>query len=58
MKSLLLDQTIIVKALTILEAMKMKPSEFITQEMLNRLPALTKSEMTKLVILEQQLKES
>lgn len=57
MNKLLLDQTIIVKALYILDTMYNKPDNFINEEMLKRLPELKKQEMTKLALLEKQLGE-
>lgn len=47
-----LDQEIIVKALYILGEVITKPSDFITKEMLDRLPELKKKEQMKLVMLE------
>ena len=52
MNKILLDQEIIVKALYILgEAYDNKPNDFITKEMLERLPELKDKEMTKLALL-------
>ena len=52
MNKMLLDQEIIVKALYILgEAYGNKPNDFITKEMLERLPELKNQEMNKLVLL-------
>ena len=52
MNKMLLDQEIIVKALYILgEAYDNKPNDFITKEMLERLPELKNQEMNKLVLL-------
>ena len=48
----ILDQEIIVKALYILgETYDNKPTDFITKEMLERLPELKKQEMRKLILL-------
>lgn len=55
MNKILLDQTIIVKALYILAESCDKPSDFITKEMLERLPGLQNQEMTKLALLERKL---
>lgn len=55
MNEFLLDQSIIVKALYILAEVIKEPNDFITKEMIERLPALQKKEMTKLTILEKQL---
>lgn len=57
MNKILLDQTIIVKALYILTEVFDKPNDFITKEMLERLPELKNQEMTKLTLLERQLKK-
>ena len=52
MNKTILDQEIIVKALYILgEAYDNKPTDFITKEMLERLPELKKQEMRKLILL-------
>lgn len=56
MNKILLDQTIIVKALYILTEVFNEPNNFITKEMLERLPELKNQEMTKLTLLERQLK--
>lgn len=55
MNKILLDQTIIVKALYILTEVFDKPNDFITKEMWERLPELKSQEMTKLTLLEKQL---
>ena len=47
-----LDQEIIVKSLYILEQVITEPSDFITKEMLDRLPKLKEKEQMKLVMLE------
>ena len=52
MEKLVLDQEIIVKALYILGEVITEPSDFITKEMLDRLPELKKQEQMKLVMLE------
>ena len=57
MNKILLDQTIIVKALYILAVAYDKPNNFITKEMLERLPELQNQEMTKLTLLERQLED-
>ena len=57
MNKILLDQTIIVKALIILTEVFDKPNEFITKEMWERLPDLKNKEMTKLTLLERELKD-
>ena len=52
MNKILLDQEIIVKALYVLgEAYDNKPNDFITKEILERLPELKNQEMNKLVLL-------
>ena len=56
MNKILLDQTIIVKALYILTEVFSKPNDFITKEMWERLPELKKQEMAKLTLLEEKLK--
>ena len=53
MEKLVLDQEIIVKALYILGEVITKPCDFITKEMLDRLPELKKQEQMKLVMLEE-----
>ena len=58
MNKILLDQTIIVKALYILTEMFDKPNDFITKEMRERIPELKKQEMTKLTLLEKQLEDN
>ena len=58
MNKILLDQTIIVKALYILTEMFDKPNDFITKEMWKRIPELKKQEMTKLTLLEKQLEDN
>lgn len=55
MNKILLDQTIIVKALYILTEVFYKPNDFITKEMWERIPELKNQEMTKLTLLEKQL---
>ena len=58
MNKILLDQIIIIKALYILdEAYKNRPTDFITKEMLERLPELKTQEMTRLILLEKKLKD-
>ena len=57
MNKILLDQTIIVKALYILTEVFDKPNDFITPEMWDRIPKLKNQEMTKLTLLERQLKD-
>ena len=57
MNKILLDQTIIVKALYILTEVFDKPNDFITKEMWERIPELKKQEMTKLTLLERQLEK-
>ena len=52
LEKLVLDQEIIVKALYILGEVITKPNDFITKEMLDRLPELKKQEQMKLVMLE------
>ena len=52
MGKMVLDQEIIVKALYILGEVIAEPSDFITKEMLDRLPELKKQEQMKLVMLE------
>lgn len=54
-EKMVLDQEIIVKALYILSEVITKPSDFITKEMLDRLPELKKQEQTKLIMLEKGL---
>lgn len=56
MNKILLDQTIIVKALYILTEVFSKPNDFITKEMWERIPELKEQEMIKLTLLEGQLK--
>ena len=51
-EKMVLDQEIIVKALYILGEVITKPNDFITKEMLDRLPELKKQEQMKLVMLE------
>ena len=58
MNKILLDQTIIVKALYILTEVFDKPNDFITKEMRERIPELKKQEMTKLTLLEKQLEDN
>ena len=56
MNKILLDQEIIVKALYILgEAYNNRPNDFITKEILERLPELKDKEMTKLALLARTL---
>lgn len=57
MNKILLDQTIIVKALYILTEVFDKPNDFITKEMWQRLPKLKNQEIDKLILLERQLKK-
>ncbi len=57
MNKILLDQTIIVKALYVLTEVFDKPNDFITAEMMERIPALKELEMMKLTLLERQLKK-
>ena len=52
LEKMVLDQEIIVKALYILGEVITEPSDFITKEMLDRLPELKKQEQMKLVMLE------
>ena len=52
LEKMVLDQEIIVKALYILGEVITKPNDFITKEMLDRLPELKKQEQLKLVMLE------
>ena len=52
MNKTILDQEIIVKALYMLgEIYDNKPTDFITKEMLERLPELQEREMIKLILL-------
>lgn len=57
MNNILLDQTIIVKALYILTKVFDKPNDFITKEMWERIPELKNQEMTKLTLLEKTIEE-
>lgn len=57
MNKILLDQTIIVKALYVLTEVFKAPNDFITAEMMERIPALKELEMMKLTLLERQLKK-
>jgi hypothetical protein len=57
LEKMVLDQEIIVKALYILGEVITKPSDFITKEMLDRLPELKKQEQMKLVMLEKGAKK-
>lgn len=57
LEKMVLDQEIIVKALYILGEVITKPSDFITKEMLDRLPELKKQEQMKLVMLEKGAKQ-
>lgn len=57
LEEILLDQEIIVKSLYILEQVITEPSEFITKEMLDRLPKLKEKEQMKLVMLEKGVKQ-
>lgn len=58
LEKMALDQEIIVKALYILGEVITKPSDFITKEMLDRLPELKKQEQLKLVMLEKGQKNN
>lgn len=58
LEKMVLDQEIIVKALYILGEVITKPSDFITKEMLDRLPELKKQEQLKLVMLEKGQKSN
>lgn len=55
MNKILLDQTIIVKALFIITEVFNEPNNYITKEMWERIPELTNQEMTKLILLERKL---
>lgn len=57
LEKMVLDQEIIVKALYILGEVITKPNDFITKEMLDRLPELKKQEQMKLVMLEKGAKQ-
>lgn len=58
MNKFLLDQEIIVRALELAIAFcDNKQNDLFTQEMIDRLPELSKRETTKLVLLERQLKD-